>query len=309
MYSKIISTVCLIMGTLTPCVHEEARASSFDGEDSFLTQAPYRYDSFEDLQEKALEVNIEFIHGLSRFTVGKMSESTQTFFAAHGALTHNDHSPENVQIIDGFALDLKSNLAVGPTVYIGQNIDTGDFLAFKLYSDDSALSAYEIQTLESANVYHELVTFYTSDSSEPSHCIGLQLIDGFLFEDIWKLSSLINNHTRYLMAYNLIKEIERFSSLELFQVDQHGRNFMVDLSDFSVKSIDFDRVINTPDAMDRKYSLLLLCQYIFKHDRYSSMAESFTDAIKGSFQDLFKTIKKEGLMSARESLEYLPFRT
>ncbi len=271
----------------------------------------YYYASPQELVKKATDTKITYNHGLPSFTVCNMGEGMRSFFKENGKFPSEpiDCLP-NVKIVNGIAIDLESNLAEGPTVHLGQDLTTKEFLAFKRFNsiNVSITDKSEIQTLQQAGIYRGIVedkSLYAE--GKPRSFVAITLFAGLPFTKIWRLSSLINQHTRYLIAYNLIKEMERFSSLGLFQKDQQAGNFMVDFRDFSVKFIDFGRVEKVSDANKRSYELKYLFQFIFASSPEDNMSKSFEKSIAGSFKELFEAVNKNANLNTEESVRLLPF--
>jgi hypothetical protein len=266
----------------------------------------YEYDSLSDLKSKA-QSTVTFMHNLSCFSIWRMSESTREFFMKHGNLFDSSGNvPQNVTVAGDFAIDVKSWIgdAHSGNVLLGQHMKTGKFLAFKAISAIDE-SENEIEQLSVCNRYYGVANLSSVDSLSGlikiTKYFALDLVDGVTFHDFrQRMLPHINKHTQYLITYNFVKEIGYFDSLNLQQIDQNLKNFMVDARDWSVKVVDFDNVTPFSGPINGKWDAHGKLWFIF-----NSKLNGHTF---GSFRNLLEVISSsDDMVDATTCTKCLPF--
>lgn len=283
---RIISIACFGIYT----------AHSMDTFDLIPQEKEVIYYSLQELQEKASHTSIDFIHGLSEFTYSKINPDTLEFFKENGNLFDNTLQPgPHVKIVDSFAIDLVTRLAWSRDGWIrlGQNSQTKQFVAFKPMEENSD----EIDNIKKLNEFQGIIEYIeTEDSgSITGLCfVGMHLVDGVTFYDMNSILPKINVHARYLITYNLIKELKRFIDLGMFQQDHNWKNFMI-TSDLNVKIIDYGAM--SEDKWNVNFMPIQVSWFDLLFSKGDQSRHSPEENIKkyslGTFMNILETIESK----------------
>lgn len=260
----------------------------------------YFYESLEDLRSK-VRSEIKFTHGLSEFTLIRMSPSAEAFFQTHGRFIDSEgRSASGIEIVNGFAIGKKSKLghARAGNVLLGHDIKSGTFYAFKPYpcaekAEALTFESQEILILKKLNRFVDSLESL-NEEGEKVRYIVLELVDGVTIDEMCFLRSpKINDHARYLIVYNLAQELLSMYKMDISQRDPDWSNFMVKVSDFSFKAIDFAVADISEDQAFR-------CLYpvrIFLEQIFGARDEALKKYALGSFEEFFN----EALSSSSSS--------
>ncbi len=243
------------------------------------------YASLEALKDLAFKTaNIEFVHGISEFTLDKMGKEkggAGEFFRTYGKFTDEAGKLAlGVVNIDGFLIDTRSELghARSGNVLVGYKETLGDsekeFFAFKPFTFIDAATQNRSETKEIGDLstlgrYRGLVNI--PEEKGVRYVVG-SLIDGVTVAHIGRdLSDKIDGHGKYLIAYNLLKALIECQEKGIYQTDSNPENFMVNVQDLSVEVIDFGSTETASAFGYGKYPLGGLLERIFsyKEEKYA----------------------------------------
>lgn len=136
------------------------------------------------------------------------------------------------------AIDLSSNIGDRGSVYLGQIIDTKEFVACKNYGFIIRSTDYSYKALDALGRLRAIV-----DKEKQSFIIQ-PLINGVTFSsnEFYDAMKHLNVHHKAKVALSFLEELKFCYERRVFQTDEGPHNIMYDLKDSSVKLIDFSGV-------------------------------------------------------------------
>jgi hypothetical protein len=257
------------------------------------------FNSLSELKNESFNSKITFYHGLSEFTFQKLNKEIQDFFMENqGFIDNRGNLGPNIKLHNNFAIDTVSEFAEAKDgiVRIGQDLNTRKFIIFKPVAIDSDSTTQETSILNELERFQKVISHHEDESLG---FLCMDFIDGVTFRNIKQLSDKINDSARYLISLNLAKEFEFFQKHHVLQQDNNFNNFIIDVRNFDVKIIDYERcdiskgnyfISNLAGLFDCVFS-----KFANRHEEYAHKMDSYAhDAFQGFLTKIINSEKNGG---------------